>query len=402
MKNSRIVIIDSLDEAYEEINKIGCDIEGTKIMAPKAVHRVVKINDVSIPAAQILKEEMLSAGGEAARARGAVNFSIDKTDVLLMGNLKQYKRLVKKLSVQPFKLKQLSEEISRLLKNYDLEKKPMVWGKGNLLFGEKTLVMGIINITPDSFSGDGLLGNLESVNRQVESFIENGVDIIDVGGESTRPGSLAIEPDEEISRVVPVIKAITQRTDIPVSIDSYKPEVVKAALDAGASIINDITALENSEMRKLAAKYGVPVIIMHMKGTPKDMQENPNYENVIDEIIYFLADRISLAEQDGISREFIIIDPGIGFGKTLEHNLEILKRLSEFKSLGCPILVGTSRKSFIGKILDADIDERIFGTAASVALAIANGADIVRVHDIEQMTDVVKVCDAVAKGGNDG
>jgi len=258
--------------------------------------------------------------------------------------------------------------------------------------------MGILNVTPDSFSGDGVYGDDSRALGLAEKLVNEGADIIDVGGESTRPGAMPTETKEEIKRVIPVIKKLAKHIKIPISVDTMKSEVARQALDSGAEIVNDVSGLDlDGNMRSVAAGYGARVVIMHMKGSPWTMQKEPVYRNVIEEIIERLAYLIKRAEDAGIKKENIIIDPGIGFGKTLEHNLEILKGLSRFKSLGRPVLVGPSRKSFIGNILDAEPKERVFGTLAATAIAVNNGVDIVRVHDVRAVKEAVMVADAIVR-----
>ena len=258
---------------------------------------------------------------------------------------------------------------------------------------KETRIMGILNVTPDSFSDAGLFVDADKAVEHAKQMAEDGADIIDVGGESTRPGSHDISEEEELKRVKPVIERLLNEIKVPVSIDTYKPKVAEKCLELGASLVNDITGLRNKEMIEVIAKYKVPVVIMHMKGAPKNMQQNPTYEDVVKEIKLFLSERISEARKAGINE--IIIDPGIGFGKTTEHNLQILKRLSEFKELGCPILIGPSRKSFIGNITGLAVNERLEGTLASVAIAVMNGADIVRVHDVKECKMAIKIADAI-------
>lgn len=259
----------------------------------------------------------------------------------------------------------------------------------------RTLVMGVLNVTPDSFSDGGVYNSLEAAIERAEIMEAEGADIIDIGGESSRPGSDSVSDEVEAARVLPVIENLAGRVKIPISIDTYKSFVAERAIKAGASIVNDINALENSDMASLIAESGAYVILMHKKGNPKDMQINPSYESLMFEIISFLADRIKIARKAGIAEDKIIIDPGIGFGKTIDHNLEILRRLGELKSLGKPILVGTSRKLFIGKTLDLPIEQRLEGTSATVAIAIANGANIIRVHDVKEMVRVARMTDAI-------
>lgn len=260
--------------------------------------------------------------------------------------------------------------------------------------------MGIINLTPDSFSGDGMynLKSLDRVIRVAERMVEDGADIIDVGGESTRPDSKPVSVQEEIKRVIPTIARLANHIKIPISIDTYKTEVAKAALDAGASMVNSIKGIKrNIRLAKLISLYKVPIIIMHIKGTPRTMQKNPYYKSVISEIITDLRDQIAFARDVGIKKNKIIIDPGIGFGKTTLHNILILKNLRRFRILGNPIAIGTSRKSFIGNILSVGVEQRVMGTAATVSLAIANGAHIVRVHDVKEMAQVARMTDAIVK-----
>jgi len=274
------------------------------------------------------------------------------------------------------------------------------WRDFTLDFNKKTYIMGVVNITPDSFSDGGLFLDKEKAFRHALKLAEDGADIIDIGGESTRPGSEPVSASEEIRRTIPVIEAISKHISVPVSIDTYKAEVAKAALDAGASIVNDISGLRlDPEMPKIVAQYGVPVIIMHIKGRPRDMQKNPVYEALIPEIMDYLRISIRLAAKFNIPDDRIIIDPGIGFGKTIKHNLEIIKNLREFTLMGKPVVIGVSRKAFIGKILgDVPSSERLEGTAAAVAISILNGANIVRVHDVKEMARVAKVADAIKKG----
>jgi dihydropteroate synthase len=276
----------------------------------------------------------------------------------------------------------------------------IIWANYSLDFSKKTYIMGVLNVTPDSFSDGGLFFSEKKAIEHAFRLIEDGADIIDIGGESTRPGSEPIPIEEEIRRTVPVIKAISKEIKVPISIDTYKSELARHALDTGASIVNDISGLRfDPDMPKVVAEYGVPAIIMHIKGRPKDMQQNPVYEALLPEIMDYLKVSIGLAIKSGISEDKIIIDPGIGFGKTLEHNLEIIKNLKEFTLLGKPIAIGVSRKAFIGKILgDVPPLERLEGTAAAVAISIFNGANIVRVHDVKEISRVVKVADAIKNG----
>jgi len=250
--------------------------------------------------------------------------------------------------------------------------------------------MGILNVTPDSFSDGGRFTSEDAVARQVEQMLEDGVDIIDVGGESTRPFADPVSEEEELGRVIPAIACIRRKTDIPVSIDTTKAEVARQALAAGASMVNDISALRHDpDMAQVVKEYEGPVIIMHMQGTPGNMQVNPAYTDVVEEIATFFTERVAWMVQQGIEQSRIIIDPGIGFGKTLEHNLAILRNIAAFKKLGSPVLIGHSRKSFLQKLLDLPLAERDCPTAVISALCSHQGVDILRVHDVHLTRDAV-------------
>jgi len=287
--------------------------------------------------------------------------------------------------------------IQSALYNFDNPVERTMECRGHYLtFGKRTLIMGVLNVTPDSFSDGGLYADAGIAVNQAKEMVAQGADIIDIGGESSRPGSDPVPMDEELRRVLPVIKRLAQESDVPISIDTYKSTVAEHALKAGAHIVNDISGLNfDPNMAKVAADYGAPVILMHIQGTPKNMQISPKYHSLISEIISYLRNSIEHAETVGVSPEKIIIDPGIGFGKTMEHNLEIIRRLKEFRCLGKPILIGTSRKSFIGKILDLPVEERVEGTLATVVASIINGADILRVHDIKQVQRAVRMTDVI-------
>jgi len=273
-------------------------------------------------------------------------------------------------------------------------------GDSALDLSARTHVMGILNITPDSFSDGGKFLDPVRAEARALEMIEEGADIIDIGGESTRPGAEPVSVEEELGRVIPVIEHLAPRIDVPISIDTYKAVVAREALRAGARIVNDISGLRfDPEMADVVAAGGAAVVLMHIKGRPRDMQKNPVYEDLLGEIADYLSESISIAERAGVSPDRIVVDPGIGFGKTFDHNLEIIRRLGELDRLGKPVLVGPSRKAFVGKILgDLPPEERVEGTAAVVALAIASGAHIVRVHDVKTMVRVARVADAVRRG----
>lgn len=267
-----------------------------------------------------------------------------------------------------------------------------------LALGTNTHVMGILNVTPDSFSDGGRYLDVQQAVAHAETMIAEGATLIDVGGESSRPGASPVSVDEELARVVPVVCALADTVDVFISVDTYKAEVAQRALEAGAHIVNDITALSaDPDMAAVVAEMEAGVVLMHMKGTPRTMQQAPEYEDVVSEVGTWLEKKIRNAEAQGIAAERIIIDPGIGFGKTTEHNLQLLKRLSEFQALNRPLLIGTSRKSFIGNILDVPMTESVEGTAATVCWAIAHGADIVRVHDVKANVRAAQMTDALCR-----
>ena len=413
----RILQISDPEDLKQIMQAIKVDPYGIKIMLPKGITHLVKLNSASNITANILKQEMLSLGGDVAVARGALTGKTKKTDCLLIGNLAQFNRLNQKLKLQPFGLDRLGRGISGALNNYQKDKFVLVLGRHKLNLGRRTYLMGIVNLTPDSFSGDGLYQGLSPSQRGavpvkalrsyskgtvpkmvldiVEQMVNDGADIIDVGAESSRPGAKPVSIKEELTRAIPVIKALARKIKVPISVDTYKPGVARQALDNGAVIVNDITGLRDPKMAKVIAKYKAGVVIMHMQGKPATMQENPAYQSLIDEILEYLDKAIKRAIYAGIDREKIIVDPGIGFGKTVGHNLEILKNLKEFKVLGRPVLVGPSRKSFIGKILNVGPAERIFGTVSSCVLAAKNGAHILRVHDVKEVRQALKILDSL-------
>jgi dihydropteroate synthase len=265
--------------------------------------------------------------------------------------------------------------------------------------------MGVVNVTPDSFSDGGRFLDSRTAVDHCLHLADDGADLIDVGGESTRPGAPAVAADEERRRIVPVIETVASRLDVPISVDTSKAEVARAALEAGAAMINDVTAGADPALLNLAAERGVPIVLMHMRGTPRTMQDEPHYDDVMREIAAFLAARRDAAVAAGVPADRIVLDPGIGFGKTVAHNFEIIERLGELGALGCPVLVGPSRKSFIGETLGVPVGARLMGTAAAVAACVLGGAHLVRVHDVAEMRQVCNVADAVrraAAGGSRG
>ncbi|MBI5328085.1 MAG: dihydropteroate synthase [Deltaproteobacteria bacterium] len=378
------------------MSRIGVDAVGIKLMAPKLLHLNLKLEGLTAPQANILKQEMLSVGGEAVVSRGVITCDIDATDAIISGTEKQMQNVIKKLNMQPFGLKKIADRIKSAIGNICkdeviLETKTKTW-----VLGEKTLVMGILNVTPDSFYDGGQYLKKGDAVKKALQMIEHDADIIDVGGESSRPGSNPVSLKEELKRVVPVIREVAKAGDVVVSVDTTKAEVARQAIDAGASMVNDISALRfDPMMANVCAKNKTGVILMHMIGTPSTMQTDVKYSDLMSHIFNHLKERVDFVVKAGIKKERIAIDPGIGFGKSPEDNLKIIKRLSEFKSIGRPIVLGTSRKSFIGKVLGLDAKDRIEGSIATVAAGILNGANIVRVHDVKETRIAVDMVDAI-------
>jgi len=334
--------------------------------------------------AQELSRLIESAGGEIKKSTTS-----KCTRYLVFGDASFYKNLS---NYQDYPL---VEMILIALKNYrSSSTKPIKLSNQTLNF-EKTIIMGILNVTPDSFFDGGMYFNKESAVERVFQMVDEGADIIDIGGESTRPFSTPIPETVERERVIPILEEVIPSIDIPISIDTRKPSIARKAVEIGAQIVNDVSGLRDPEMMRTVSELDVPVIIMHMLGDPQTMQLNISYEDVVGDILMFLAGQIREAEESGIDRDKIIIDPGIGFGKEVYHNLDILRRLREFRCLGRPLLVGASRKTFIGKVLDLPKEERLEGSLASAAVSVINGADIIRVHDVKETVRVCKLIDAI-------
>ena len=389
----RVITINNKKEAKEHIQSVGSDLRGIKLMAPKGVLRALKLYEISVPAASIIKQEMLAVGGDAALNRGVINNTVEKTDVLLMGTLKQYEQVIHKLRMQPFGLPQLAEDIKVALSNkeYRVPRELRCRDK-SLIIGERTLVMGILNLTPDSFSDGGSFNQIDKAVKHAYQLIEDGADILDIGAESTRPQADPVDAAEEIARLKPVLKKLVKEIPVPISVDTYKSQVAKEVLELGAQIINDVWGFKKDrEIANVCARYpDVPVILMHN-------QNGTDYQELMGDLIGALVESIDIAEKAGVAPENIIIDPGIGFGKDTDQNLEVMNSLDELVSLGKTILLGTSRKSLIGNTLQLPVTERLEGTAATLTLGIAKGVDIVRVHDVKEMARVVKMTDAMVR-----
>ena len=391
-----VIKIRNLEEAAALFKKIGVDPYGIDAMASKTININILLEDQPCKIANIIKQEMLSIGGDAAVARGSVSCSVPVSDILIMGTIKQISALAKKIEKQPFGLNLIARNISDILKNISQNEYVLKTFRREIHLGKKTLIMGILNVTPDSFSDGGLYCSQQKAVERGLQMVGEGADIIDIGGESTRPGAASVSAAIELKRVLPVIESLVKQVKIPISIDTKKAQVAWKAAASGAEIVNDISALKDKKMTKTIKNTGAAVILMHMRGNPRNMQKgNLVYNNLIGEISDFLKKSSEKALKAGIEKDRMVVDPGIGFGKTPEDNYKIIKNLSQLKELGMPIMIGTSRKSFIGKVTGGEPDERIEGTAATVAAAIMNGCHIVRVHDVAAMKKVAAVTDAI-------
>ncbi|MCK9615251.1 MAG: dihydropteroate synthase [Candidatus Omnitrophica bacterium] len=372
------------------LSSVGVSCEGIDILSPKCVYSAFRIEGIKSWEANIIKQHLLSLGSDSAVERSALVKNI-KTDTVIFGSITQLKKLCEKLKNQPFTLKEISQSLSLYLDNL-FKQEFILRARDKTIKIKKPLICGIINLTTDSFSGDGLLIEASGrklkdlVLRKIEEMVTSGAAMIDMGAESSRPYSKPIMEKEEIARLAPVICAARKRfKEILISVDTNKLNVAKVVAEEGADIINDITALRKSPgIINLIKKHKLGVILMHMKASPLTMQVNPKYKKVTEEIISFFKERISMLNKEKINPEQILIDPGIGFGKTTQDNLKIINELYKFKIFGLPIFIGLSRKSFIGKITGKKADQRLYGTIASGIIAVLRGANILRVHDVKE------------------
>jgi dihydropteroate synthase len=395
----RCLQITNEEEATQEMGALGVDSTGIERMQGKTLHFNLKVEDIAPRTANLLKQEMLALGGDAAVDGRGLDCGIESTGTLLMGTQKQIEELALKLNQYP-KLDPLARSLRETLKHLSQEDFSLRFRSRTLTLGRRTLLMGILNVTPDSFSDGGLYFDKEKAIAHGRRMMEEGADLIDIGGESTRPGSKPTPSEEEVKRVLPVIEGLAKQGGVPLSIDTCRSAVAQRAIDVGAEMINDISGLHGDPaLAQVAAKEEIPIILMHIRGTPETMQKDIHYESLFSEILLSLKESIEKAESAGVDPSQIVIDPGIGFGKTLEHNLLLIKHLSEFRVLGKPILLGTSRKSFIGKILNEEADQRLEGTLSTIAIGVLNGAHIIRCHDVLPAKKVMAVADAIRLAG---
>jgi len=383
----------------ELLAQIGCDPASYGIFLDKDNCLRLWVDDVYYPAASVIKQECISCGADAAVHRHVITGKVEKSSVLILANTRQLKCLVEKLRRMPYwGISQVANEIKSLLETKMTRMFTLTMPSGTIeLNGTK--VMTILNATPDSFFSGSRVDLHTGLERALDAE-ENGATFIDIGGLSTRPGASEISQDEELARVIPLLREIRRHVKLFISVDTYRAEVARQALDNGADLINDIYGLQfDTEMANVIADYGVPVVIMHMRGTPGTMQQYASYHDVIRELISYFTERVEYALSRGIKESQIILDPGIGFAKLPEHNLEILRRIEEFFALGFPVLVGHSRKSTLGKILGgAPAEDRLFGTVAWTSYMTWKGVHIVRVHDTKPNVDAIKAVEAIREG----
>jgi dihydropteroate synthase len=394
----RALSVKSPGDAERELSALNIDRFGIRNMGPKMLHRLLLIERIGTGEAGILKSEILALGGDAAVAGGKADGGHGETSVILMGTLRQLRSLCANLLKHTFGLPSLASDILRVLDADSDTARIWVLGSRTFDLSRRACIMGVLNVTPDSFSDGNRYFTVERALERAFEMEAEGADIIDIGGESTRPFASQVDPDEELRRVMPVIEGLSGRLSIPISIDTFKADVAREALAAGAEIVNDISALTFDErMGDVVAAANAGLVLMHTRGRPAEMQKDTAYTSILSEIIESLRKSLLLAGQAGVETDRIVVDPGIGFGKSTEGNCEIIRRLAELGVLGRPVMIGTSRKSFIGAVLGHPVGERTFGTAATVAVALANGASLFRVHDVKEMRDTVDMAMALVR-----
>lgn len=403
MTGNHAVFINDRRALRSHLTDIGVDAGSYEFLLPKGSFRYIKLKHIPCRAAHIIKQEMLSKGGEAAIGRQAMEaegFASGHTDVLLMGTLKHFRQLVNKLQRQPFGLQRVAADIERIIANIEKECRSVSLPDGQKIeLGRKTIIMGILNVTPDSFSDGGKYKNLQEALTRAEAMTAAGADIIDVGAVSSRPQAELADEQTELQRLLPVVEQLRQILpgNIYISIDTFRAKVAAACLARGAHIINDIGRLQlDKELGPVLRDFQAPVVLMHNR---LQFNRGLGYADLMADIISELSQSVQEAIDLGIGEEKIIIDPGLGFGKTVQQNCAILNRLADLRSLGMPILAGVSRKDFIGQTLGLEVTDRLEGSLAAAAAAIINGAHIIRVHDVQASKRVALMLDAVKQYG---
>ena len=392
----RVIEISNLEQSLKELLKIGIGYNSSLKMSEYYDFKVVKISYIDVREINIIRAEALKNGMSAVVSDEILLLNAAKGELLLGGTAFQYEMLIRALGNSLLNCSEIALKIKKIVYNYGIDNFEREI-KGKIFnFGEKSFVMGILNITEDSFSDGGKYINADKAIERALKMVEDGADILDIGAESTRSGAIPVSEEEELERIVPIVEKLSKLVKVPISIDTYKSEVAKYSLRAGADIINDITGLKGeSTMAEVVSDNDAYVIIMHMQGTPQTMQSNPEYQDVVSDICLDLKESFSIAEIAGIKKEKVIIDPGIGYGKSTNHNLEIIKRVGEFKIFGAPILIGASRKSMIGNVLNLPVNERVEGSLAVAAASVMNGASIIRVHDVKETKRTLTMIDSI-------
>jgi len=387
----RPLVVISREECEEELRRVEVDHSGIDVFIEKRDSFLLKITGLSTPAANILKQIAISFGADVAVHREVITGKVDCSDAIFMGTKRQLRRTVLALSSQPFGLAGLERQVAELLSRLDKLPAAIDLPLGRLTF-DRPLIMGVLNVTPDSFSDGGLFLEPDAARRRIDEMIEQGADIVDVGAESTRPGSDTVPVSEQLRRLSSIFDHLQTR-HVLWSIDTTDPDVARAALDKGASIVNNVSGGTNPALWQLAAEYCAAFVLMHIQGTPKIMQQDPHYDDFNAELFRFFSNKLAEIQASDFPCDRVIIDPGIGFGKRVTDNTAAIRRLGELRAFGSPILVGASRKSFLGKLLGLEVNDRLEASLASAVLAFAGGANILRVHDVSQTR---KAMDAAA------
>ncbi len=381
---ARVLELETLADVARELERTESDPEGVAIMTRKGRIYPVRLENVSLKAAPLLKQETLSVGADSAHARGIADHSVATTSAVILGTWGQYQRLLPKLRRQPFRLAEAAEEIDRALRSYVTRSPRTIRGPHrSFVVGDRPRVMGVVNVTQDSFSDGGLHRDAKEAVAHAEYLVAEGAEMIDIGGESTRPGATPVTPEAEWTRIAPVLAGLAGRLPVPISVDTRHFEVAEKAVDAGADVVNDVEGLRSEAMRRTVAKSGAAVIAMHMRGTPTTMQTDLTYSDLRGEVFSALAAATDRAVAEGIAAERILVDPGLGFGKSAEQSLELLWHVGEIRSLGYPVVLGASRKSFLGWVLGTDEPgRRLEAGVAAAVVAAERGVAIVRTHDV--------------------
>ncbi|HET6442328.1 MAG TPA: dihydropteroate synthase [Phycisphaerae bacterium] len=402
--NPRVVEATNGAALAREMRHAGAPPESIAQVLARTGALAVALEQVDRRAADRLEQEMRAMGGDVARCAAGGELGRRATDLVLVGNRRQFETLRERLHGETGDLAALGFSVADALERHARREFELVMGAYRLSVGERPLLMGVVNVTPDSFSDGGKFLEADRAVAQARRLVDEGADLLDIGGESTRPGSESVPETEEMRRVLPVVETLAEAVTVPLSIDTRHARVAREAVAAGAALVNDVTGLQGDpEMARAVAETGAGVVIMHILGEPKTMQQNPHYDHLMADVVRYLRRGMALAQQAGVPENRILVDPGIGFGKTLKHNLEILAQLGHIRSLGRPILVGPSRKRFLGELTGVEAPaERTGGTAAACALAVAAGALVLRVHDVAETKQTVAVAAAIARADENG